>query len=132
MYCRFCGKEVGDAKWCPYCGAQQPAQEDKTFFNGSNSEESRNAWGEQINLNTPAPRTNGFSIAGLILSFFSPLLGLIFSLIGLFKSRQYHSGRVLAIVGIIVSIATFIFNTIVYNYMRPYIEQILLEAGYVV
>ena len=135
MYCRYCGKDVGNAAWCPYCGAKQQPDEQNGKTNSSNqtSNESQNAWGEQVNLSTPAPRTNIFAIVGLILAFFNSLFGLIFSCIGLAKSREYGSGRGLAIAGIILSIVIGIFSAIVsivatLNYL-PQIEQMLLEMG---
>jgi len=48
---------------------------------------------------------NGMAIAGFVLSFLIPLLGLIFSIIGLHSANQRadQSGRGLAIAGIIIS-----------------------------
>lgn len=130
MYCKHCGKDIGNAAWCPYCGAKQQQTEN----NGYNTNyESQNAWGEQINMSTPTPRTNVFAIVGLILAFFSTLLGLIFSCIGLAKSREYGSGRGIAIAGIIISIINTIFSIIVsiftVLYWLPQVEQMLLEMG---
>lgn len=131
MYCKFCGKDVGNAAWCPYCGAKQSEGGQTGAQNGSgfNTSESQNAWGEQINLSTPAPRTNAFAIAGLILSFFSSMLGLIFSIIGLTKAKEYGSGKGIAIAGIVVSIASMILSLIATAIMLPQLEQILLELS---
>lgn len=53
---------------------------------------------------TPQKQGNGFSVAGVCLSIL-PLLGLIFSIIGLVKSGARNgAGRVLAIVGIVLSL----------------------------
>ena len=76
------------------------------------------------------PRSNGFAVAGLILAFFSPLLGLIFSIIGLTKAREYNSGKGLAIAGIVISVLSFIISIALTIAMLPQLEQILLEAGY--
>ena len=47
---------------------------------------------------------NGIAIAGLILAFFIPLLGLIFSLIGLKQSKKIGgAGRGIALAGLIIS-----------------------------
>ncbi len=128
MYCRYCGKEIGTAAWCPYCGAKQnEEQKQNGFYSGNQS-----SWGEPIDLNTPVKRTNGFAIAGLILAFFSPLLGMIFSVIGLIKSRAMLSGRWIAITGIIISIGSFIFNLITFLRILPELEAALLQAGYTV
>jgi hypothetical protein len=53
----------------------------------------------------PPKQGNGFAIAGIILAIFAPLLGLIFSIIGLNKSKaRAGAGRALSIAGIIVSV----------------------------
>ena len=57
----------------------------------------------------PEQKTDGFAIAGFILSFLSGLFGLIFSLIGLsrIKKNPYAKGRGLAIAGVIISCVQF-------------------------
>lgn len=54
----------------------------------------------------PQPeRGNGFAIAGIILAVFFPILGLIFSIIGLTKAKaRAGAGKALSIAGIVVSI----------------------------
>ncbi|MBO0822507.1 MAG: DUF4190 domain-containing protein [Actinobacteria bacterium] len=52
----------------------------------------------------PPKRGNGFAVAGVCL-FIIPILGLIFSIIGLAQSGVRRSGRALSIVGIILSLA---------------------------
>ncbi|MEV7026783.1 hypothetical protein [Kitasatospora sp. NPDC093558] len=56
----------------------------------------------------PAPvqptGSNGFAIAGLILAFLAAPLGLVFSIIGLVKSKSAGKGKVPAIIGLIVSV----------------------------
>jgi hypothetical protein len=56
----------------------------------------------------PAPQqptgSNGFAVAGLVLAFFFSPLGLIFSIIGLVKSKSAGKGKVPAIIGLIVSL----------------------------
>lgn len=133
MYCKHCGKDVGNAAWCPYCGAKQTEEQQDSGAQSYNFE-NQNAWGEQINLNTPVPRTNIFAIVGLILAFFSNLLGLIFSIIGLTKAREYGSGRGLAIAGIVLNVVlgilSIIISIVVTLYWLPQVEQILLDLGY--
>jgi hypothetical protein len=55
---------------------------------------------------TQAPKTtNGLAIAGLILAFLAPLIGLILSIVGLSQAKKRNqNGRGLAIAGIIISI----------------------------
>lgn len=129
MYCKFCGKDVGNAAWCPYCGAKQTEDGAQSGAQSGHTE-NQNAWGEQIDLSTPAPRTNGFAVAGLILAFFSPLLGIIFSIIGMTKAREFGSGKGIAIAGIIVSVFSFIISLIATFAALPMLEEILRQAGY--
>ena len=125
MYCKHCGKDVGDAAWCPYCGAKQEADNQSQQTNSTT--ESQNAWGEQVNLSTPEPRTNGFAIAGFVLAFLSPILGLIFSIIGFTKVAVFGSGKGFAVAGIIISIANFIFSLIFYFLYMPMLMAFLTE-----
>jgi septal ring factor EnvC (AmiA/AmiB activator) len=67
----------------------------------------------------PVKQGNGFAVAGIILAIFVPLLGLIFSIIGLAKSgARAGAGKALSIVGIVLSLvvgtaATFVAITLV-------------------
>ena len=56
--------------------------------------------------------SNGFAIAGFICSFFIPLLGLIFSIIGLNKVKETNAGKGLSIAGIIISAGWMILSVI--------------------
>lgn len=58
-------------------------------------------------------KTNGFAIAGLICSFFVALLGLIFSIIGLTKSKECNSGKGMSIAGIIISVLNILLGIII-------------------
>lgn len=82
-FCPNCGKELdNNAVFCPQCG---------TSFQSSNS------------ISSNEKKSNGMATAGFILSFFFTLLGLIFSIIGLKKSKETNSGQGLSIAGIIIS-----------------------------
>jgi hypothetical protein len=55
---------------------------------------------------TPVKRGNAFAVAGIVLGILIWPLGLLFSIIGLVKSKaRAGSGKVLSIVGIVVSLA---------------------------
>ncbi|WP_241863100.1 DUF4190 domain-containing protein [Metamycoplasma hominis] len=59
--------------------------------------------------------TNEFAIVGFILSFFFSILGLIFSCIGLSKSKSMNdSGRTLSIAEIIISCLTMFFAFVIF------------------
>ncbi len=89
MYCSRCGKEINlDAYVCPYCGGStgKPLPYEERYH-------------------APAPQqTNGYAIAGLILAFCIPLLGLIFGILGLKRSNGMNGeGKGLSIAAIIIS-----------------------------
>lgn len=98
MFCKNCGKEIDDkAAVCIHCGV--PVKH------------------ETQQIMVTSPKSNGFAIAGFVLSFFGGILGLIFSIIGLQKSKQpeYNgNGRGLAIAGIILSCIALLIEIIVY------------------
>jgi predicted secreted protein len=59
-------------------------------------------------------KTNGFAIAGLVCALLvGPILGLIFSIIGLVKSKTTNTGKGLSIAGIIVSIIRALFLVLI-------------------
>lgn len=101
MYCRNCGRWLDDkATRCPTCGT----------LTGNIDPASTSA---------PAPKTNTLAIVGFILSilscFFTPLgvPGLVLSSIGLSRAKKLGgSGKSMAIIGIIVSIAIMLFQVI--------------------
>ncbi|MDE7452922.1 MAG: zinc-ribbon domain-containing protein [Clostridia bacterium] len=87
MFCKNCGKEIDDkATVCVHCGVPTANAQTQQVVTGGQS--------------------NGFAIAGFVLSLFGGILGLIFSIIGLQKSKlpEYNgNGRGLAIAGIVIS-----------------------------
>jgi hypothetical protein len=70
--------------------------------------------------------TNGMAIAGFILAFFEPILGLIFSIIALKKSKSRNGvGGTLAKAGIIISIPMFfVWIFINITLLSMYIEEL--------
>ncbi len=91
-FCTNCGNELDDrAVLCPKCGISQ---------------------NQQVETNNNSSK-NSMSVAGFILSFIFPLLGLIFSIIGLNKSKQTNTGRGLSIAGIIISSVIMVISTII-------------------
>lgn len=120
-FCSNCGNElVEEAVICPKCGVAVS----KNIMPSNNTSET----------------SNGMATAGFILSFFIPLLGLIFSIMGLKKSKETSTGKGLSTAGIIISsitmfitlillvVAVIAFNTIdevdysdgYYNYYQNY------------
>ena len=102
-FCPNCGNILNDnTTMCPKCGMQI------TQSNMTNSMNNMNTSGSMNTMNTmnTAPSSNGennIAIAGFILSFIIPIIGLILSIIGLKKSKETNNGRGLSIAGIVIS-----------------------------
>lgn len=94
-YCSKCGNELLDeAVICPKCGCQV-----------DNIKKSENE--------NKSTETNGLAIAGFVCSFFVPLLGLIFGIIGLNKSKTLNNnGKGLSIAAICISAVWMLFSFI--------------------
>ena len=109
MFCKNCGKEISDsAVVCPNCGVATDNMLQATSA-----------------ITTGQPKSaNGFAIAGLVLglvglfggnyAFLIPgLIGLILSIVGMVKSKQYAAPG-LALAALIVSIITFLIWLIIF------------------
>ena len=127
MFCKSCGKEIGDAEWCPNCGAQQPkAQGGVQVVVMQNNSETE----QQTGSNPPAIISLILGIASFFSSAvssilalipgigpflcalvpFFPLTGLILGVVGLAKSKTCHKGKGMAIAGLILSILNLAFS----------------------
>ncbi len=127
MFCKYCGGQIADdALFCPNCGAKQTASNEavqKEQYTESNYQQATD-----YNENTSAPQENKknvMAILGFIFSFLIPLLGLIFSIIGLSKSKQTLSGKGFAVAGIIISVVTMVINLITLIAVIPLIPEII-------
>lgn len=91
-YCSHCGNELRDeAVVCPKCGCST-----------------------KDTLVQQPSKTNGFAITGFVCSFFIPLLGLIFSVLGYAKSKEMNdNGKAMSIAGIAISIASTVVGAII-------------------
>lgn len=90
-FCTNCGNELDDrAIMCPKCGIALT----------------------QTVANSGQTQSNGMAIAGFVLSFFIPLLGLIFSILGLKRSKETNTGKGLSTAGIIISCVTMVITII--------------------
>lgn len=100
-FCSKCGKEVGKTDaFCQYCGGQI-------------AEEVKAEKVTKVETSEGNPN-NGMAVAGFILSFFVPLLGLIFSIVGVVKSRNLNgAGKGLAIAGIIISAVSMVISSFI-------------------
>ena len=145
-FCENCGTQLEDGvRFCPSCGAQvaqqaaqvqpdtqttaQTAQPEtaaqaavapvtNTTENTAGAQESLHA---PVVTQAPAPKTNGFAVAGFVLGICSILfgwlccfnitsvLGLVFSIIGLCQiGGKKGSGKGLAVAGLVLSILSIL------------------------
>ena len=129
-FCPNCGNILNDnTTMCPKCGMKITQSNMTNSMNNMNTSGSMNtintmntppssntvnsmnnmnALGSMNTMNTTntAPSSNGennIAIAGFILSFIIPIIGLILSIIGLKKSKETNNGRGLSIAGIVIS-----------------------------
>lgn len=103
MYCHQCGAKLDDnSNFCSTCGA--PVSSEQKDLIERHNYNSYNTTPPQTQQNyTPATDDGMFGMLGLVFSFLIPLLGLIFSIIGMGKTKN----RGYAKAGLIISIAYF-------------------------
>ena len=112
MFCPNCGNHVGETDaFCGNCGCQfvqpaqtvyqQPVYQQPVYYQQPPAQEQ------------PKKKENGMALAGLLLSiagalqmipFIGNVLGLIFGIIGLKKSKELEgAGKTMSVIGIVVS-----------------------------
>ena len=118
-YCSKCGAQLADDDmYCYNCGSEtkdlnEEKKVEKDAFDNyyENNYRNSNYYGEQRNT---------MATLGLVFSFISPILGLVFSIIGLNKSRLLDGvGRGQAIAGIIISILDFVLSFLIIYFFYP-------------
>ncbi len=118
-FCGKCGTKLTEEDvFCPECGTKNVPARKKVVE--EYEEPSRPSYqpAAQPYYYGEVPRSNGMGIAGFVLSFLVPILGLIFSIIGYVKAKEYNdNAKGLSLAGIIISsvfIAFAILALIVY------------------
>ncbi len=107
-YCSHCGKQVlDDAIICPGCGCsvQYPGTGNDGFSKTNNYTQQQQQ--QHVPPQTPpyADNYSALCVAGLIMSFFQPLIGLILSIIANNEAKRTGSSKSLSLskAGIIIS-----------------------------
>ena len=158
MFCNFCGKEVDEGtQTCPHCGANLKADTPATADPVKEEQvaEAAPAAAEPVKVTpppAPAPKPapapapaqpapkpqapvqqelqpNGMALAGFILAFFFPYVGLILSIVGLVRCKKGYNRKGLAIAGIILSALSIFMNIISYVFIFPMIFAAIGELG---
>ena len=118
MYCPNCGEQIADnTAVCPSCGAAVNSfRETQTSRIPDTQYIQPDPQLSYYGVPVPPPYS-GLSIAGFVLSFFAPLIGLILSLVGLGDcSRTWKRGKGLAIAGTVIS-GMYMFFGIIYIFI---------------
>lgn len=115
MFCSNCGQKLDDnAVTCPNCGAETGVS---PAVGAEKPAEHAGEPRQQQAQQYQPPReseSNGFAIAGLICAFFIPILGLIFSCIGLNRSKKMNGeGKGVSIAGIVISVLAIVLIVVV-------------------
>ena len=113
-YCTKCGAQLADDDdYCYFCGAkfeeikQEEPKEQPTFQDQSYYED--RYYGQ---------RPNTVALLGFVFAFLSPIVGLILSIIGLKKAKEFNGlGKGYAIAGIIISVVSMILSVLLYSYL---------------
>ena len=139
MLCKYCGNELEEgAKFCPACGKPQDQpqahpipgigsqsqpqaqpQPQAQFQPNPGAYQQQNQGPRPIPTNNPYQqynknKTNSMAVAGFILAFFVPLVGLILSIMGYQQiQKSGEKGRGLALAGIIISAVWMVLSVII-------------------
>ena len=139
MYCKNCGSIVDQgAQFCRACGArddpeepmQEPAQKAEPVSVQNAQVAPRTVYVQSPPTPAP-PQSNEMAIIGFALSFVMPLLGLIFSVIGLKKAKSGAPNRGFAVAGVAISavyLASCVFAVLAY-FLWFYIVFLLMGGA---
>lgn len=97
-YCPKCGAyQSSESVYCSHCGAYIGTSSSSSSYSSSDDKEG----------------SNGMAVAGFVCAFFIPILGIIFSGIGLSKANNLNGkGKGLATAGLVISIVMIVWNVI--------------------
>ena len=104
-YCRYCNTYLsGRAQYRP-TSPQNANNYNQPYQNQPNA--------PAFEYDDYPKRSNGAAVAGFVLSFFLPLLGLIFGCVGNAKANRGASGKGLSVAAIVLSLISLVFEVIV-------------------
>lgn len=140
MYCKNCGSRIDpDAQFCRACGArvdpeefmQEPVQKAEPV-----PVQNAQVAPRTVYIQTPPtpvqPQSNEMAIIGFAMAFVMPLLGLIFSVIGLKKVKAGAPNRGFAVAGLAISavyLASCVFAVLAYVFYICFIFWMIGVTG---
>ena len=116
MYCSQCGAKVTpNTKYCSNCGAPI---EDRSQYNTFNSYDNGMTYRQESNNGMQTPNDEkaglGFGIVALVCSFVFPIVGLIFGIISMKRKDDNKAGRIMGIIGFVISLIQIIFTILIF------------------
>ncbi|MEG0367357.1 MAG: zinc ribbon domain-containing protein [Coprobacillus sp.] len=98
MYCKQCGKEIEEAKFCPYCGAAQEVQatQENQGYQPINEQPYQQSY--------QTAQGDESSIGFAFLSFFIPIVGIVLYIVW---NKEYPKKAKSCLKGFIVSIVFY-------------------------
>lgn len=103
MFCRKCGKEIGDAAFCPFCG--HPSKDEVEVIDPANSEAKK----EEVKKNDEDKASGWWGV----LCFFVPIVGLILFLVWMDDkpktAKKCGIGALISVIlGVVLAVVYFI------------------------
>lgn len=139
MKCQNCGKVLNKTnKFCPECGTKVSEEVEEVLTVNETKPLEIKPVEETVNSNQKERKTQGFTVAGFVLSIIGlgltsltvSLLGLIFSNIALKNyNKDVHKNKGLAIAGRVVGICAVVFAALEIGYK---ICNFIINFNYIV
>lgn len=128
--CKKCGAEIPeDTKFCLACGERVNEEQNVLRGHEQHLHSTQTSFvGDpdfEHSAQKSAQASNEMAVAGFCLSFFVPILGFIFGILGITKSKE-QGRKTLAIFAVAISCVVFIFNMLIQIFSAQ-IMQFIIE-----
>ena len=108
-------------KNCKHCGAQLADDDDFCYFCGKPIEEELEPKLSNEAAAYQQQDNNSIAVVGFVLAFLFPLLGFIFSIIGLNKAKRLDGkNKGYAVAGILIAVANWVITFAIYFALYAY------------
>ena len=120
MFCTNCGKELANgSNFCPECGTAVV----RDTYEHAEPSDPRLDQAPLEPVIQPEVRTHPLTIVGFVLSFFTPLVGLILCIIARNKANKdpLNAGsKELTVAGIVISIVGLVLSALIFSFYAFY------------